>query len=279
MPIGNSISSANQTLYRQTTQPINFNDTLLRKIASINGGAQTNSGAPISYSQLLGKSYVVSQISGTTTAVSAITVVNNTGNYVAGKTYGIITIQPGSLIGGTSVGGYGFYVQGFSSGDSIIIENKGYIVGAGGNAGGVYVSGQNGGPAMYVNSLGNFELYNTGVIAGGGAGGYSAGGFEDGQRPRAYNGAGGGGGGAGYVVGLGNGGQGGTYNGARGAPGQNGYIQQDGGTGWNFYPGGTGGGIGGSQAGGNLGSGYSIVGSNYLNFKQVGSINGPQAAS
>jgi hypothetical protein len=280
MAIQNTMSSVNSTLYRQNTATISFNDSLLRKVGSAGTGAsraQTSQGSFIAFSQFTEKSYALAQIGGTNIEVSAYNNVNGTGRYVAGKTYGIFTIQPGSILGAGSIGSYGLYVQGFSSGDLINIENNGYIVGKGGDAG-YYAGagGQGGGNAMYVNSSGYFELYNTGVIGGGGAGGYTGVGYEDGQKPRQYVGGGGGGGGAGYYVGTGGPAQVGIGGPSRGADG---YVQQDGGTGWNFYPGPAGGGTGSPTAGGYLGSGASVVGSNYLNYVQTGTILGGQYSS
>lgn len=96
----------------------------------------------------------------------------------------------------------------FAAGDSILVQNNGYIFGGGGTGagftytGGVYVptAGQNGGSA--ISTAKNFSLINTSYIGGGGGGG---GGVQAGaSSPYSITcgGGGAGGGAGGYIAGY-----------------------------------------------------------------------------
>lgn len=277
-------SSLNAELGNQSTATISFNDVSVRNLANVGGtGVQTNLNTSIQASSLLGHSYMPINISSDQT------------NYVVtttapGKTYGVVSIGSGVVVGATSSSNYALNIQG-SSGDLVVLQNAGYIVGKGGDGGlGTYSNpgpsqggqGQGGGPAMLVQGA-LTALYNVGTIGGGGGGGNGGLGYEDRQRPRRGHGGAGGGGGAGFYVGGGGqdagGGQGqaGSLT-AGGLPGgTNGQAFNGGGQG------GSGGGLGQAGGAGSQGSpttpadgGAAIVGANYIQFAQSGSIYGAQ---
>ena len=291
-----SLSDVNTELYNQSTATISFNDANVRTIGSLASGSQTAQGTSISADQLRNKAYGIYQISGAQLAeVNVVSALSGVGKYVAGRTYGIVSIDGSSVIGSTSTSNYGLVVQG-TTGDLFNIQNAGYIVGTGGTGGsGSYNAqsinnGVNGGPAMLVQGATTI-LYNVGTIGGGGGGGGGGTGWEDNQRPRRGHGGGGGGGGAGFYVGAGGAGGATSFPGQAGQAGSltsGGVYGQDGG----------GGGIGGS--GGSLGqngqagrpgagngaqsnpagsagiAGASINGSNWIQFAQSGTIYGSQ---
>ena len=277
-------SDVNTELSRQGTATLSFNDADVRNLASVGGtGVQTTSGTRISAADLLSH------------AASIVNITTDQTNYVytspsPGKTYGVISIGSGVVLGATTTGNYGLVIQG-SSGDVFNIQNSGYIVGKGGDGGtGTYSNpgpsqggqGQSGGPAMLVQGSTTI-LYNVGVIGGGGGGGNGGRGYEDNQRPRRGHGGAGGGGGAGYVVGSGGadagGGQGivGTLT-AGGLPGGTSGQAFIGGV-----QGGSGGGLGQAGGAGQQGSytdpgtgGAAINGANWIQFAQTGAIYGSQ---
>lgn len=285
-----SMNDVNVELGRQGTASINFNDSGVRTIGNLGGGAQTTPGTTLSMDQLRSKAYNSYQLNGTYADFNLINALTAAGKYVAGRTYGVLNIASGSILGASSVGSYGLTIQG-ASGDTFIVQNAGIIVGKGGDGGlGTYSNpgpsqggqGQNGGAAMLVQGA-QVVLYNVGIIGGGGGGGNGGLGYEDRQRPRRGHGGAGGGGGAGYYVGAGGADAGGGVGFAGtlfcgGAPG--GYAGQ-------AYNGGGQGGYGGglAQAGGagQQGSpttpgagGASINGSNWIQFAQSGDIRGAQ---
>jgi len=279
-----SFSAINTELGRQATATLSFNDADVRNLASVGGtGVQTNSGTIISSNNLLSHAALITTLN------------TNQTDYVftspsPGKTYGVVSIGSEVVLGATTTSNYGLNIQG-ATGDLITIQNAGYIVGKGGNGGtGTYSNpgpsqggqGQAGGTALLINGAPTI-LYNVGVIGGGGGGGNGGRGYEDNQRPRRGHGGAGGGGGAGYVVGSGGqhagGGEGqvGSLT-AGGLPGgTNGQAFNSGGQG------GSGGGLGQAGGAGQQGSsttpgegGASILGSNYVQFAQVGTIYGSQ---
>jgi len=169
-----------------------------------------------------------------------------------------VTINNTGTCGASSTSAYAFTLNALPSGSTVVLNNTGYITGAGGNgsrggyprptggAGANGVAGNPGGPCMYLAypiTINNGSGY---IYSGGGGGGGGAG------RP-AYGGAGGGGGGggAGYPAGVGgvsNGSGASNYGCARGAAGASGSIGHGGNGGHcagnNGNPVGAGGGFG-----------------------------------
>jgi hypothetical protein len=149
-----------------------------------------------------------------------------TGLYVAGKTDIVLNITSTGVVGSASVGTPALNISGFATGDTVRINNAGYIIGVGGagGAGGYYfqpsiccncftgpsgppqitppTSGTGGGIAL--STTFSVTINNTGTIGGGGGGGGGGAGAPFNQF--AYGGfyGGGGGGGGGYYPGLGN---------------------------------------------------------------------------
>ncbi len=278
-----SFSDLNTEMRLQATAPLTMDADLLRRIASAGGtGVQTTSGTVISLSQLQGHAYGVYQ-NGSGQSVSNINLVTAftaTGNYAAGKTYGVATNA--GTIGSSSISTYGLTAN-FSAGDILAVQNTGYIVGHGGDGGygGPSYSngypGQNGGPAFYAKGGASafIQMQNTGTIGGGGGGGGGGAYAQDTQNQRVPLQGGGGGGGAGYVAGAGAGGYG---TGGQGTLTQGGYG--GGGGGQAAQAGGPGGGLGqigvytgsnGYASGGTPGQGGgSIAGTNWF----VGGVSG-----
>ena len=161
------------------------------------------------------------------------------------------TIQPGTTIQSSSTGGYALTINGAFPG-GITLDNKGLIVGRGGNGGGGGPAssrpgspGAGGGTGILVSVP--VTINNpTGTIAGGGGGG--GGGVAVGVRTI------GGGGGGGGGIGVSSGGSGGSGGG--GIPGSPGQAGQ-GGTTTAAGSGGSGGNAG--RLGGN-GGGYGSAG-------------------
>lgn len=144
-----------------------------------------------------------------------------------------VTINSGVLIGSTSIGQYAFSTgSSFPDGSSLVLTNKGRILGKGGDGGDgaswiwsgytrLYATpaqvGKDGGPALFINLP--TTLVNIGVIAGGGGGGGGAGSLDyyDSNGNGNMCGGGGGGGGQGYTASTG--GWGGTETFADGGSG------------------------------------------------------------
>lgn len=193
-----------------------------------------------------------------------------TTNYVAGKT--LVTFDNDGEIKASGTGSYAFSSGTFNSGDIVVVNNNGFIIGKGGTGGtgGEFYaanppfcgatwtggsSGGGGGPAMLISY--NLFLNNSGTIGGGGRGG-------DG-----LSGTGGG---------CGAGGQGGAGYGAGGGGGPNGFYQ--------FVDfigcvktalGNCGSGASGGQTsggGGGLGNGNSIEGWSNVTYSGAGSLLG-----
>lgn len=116
----------------------------------------------------------------------------------SGTTKAKFIIEPGVIIGSSSTTTDSMDTGSWPVGATVTIVNKGYIVGAGGNAGDVSVAGGNGvagGDALNLNH--NIILDNQGIIGGGGGGGGSS---IDANAPSTA--IAGGGGGAGDISGL-----------------------------------------------------------------------------
>jgi hypothetical protein len=282
-----SFSDLNTEMRLQATAPLTMDANLLRLIASAGGtGVQTTSGTVISLSQLQGHAYGIYQnTSGQTVSnINLVTAFTATGNYAAGKTYGVATNA--GTIGSSSTSTYGLNAT-FSAGDILAIQNTGYIVGRGGTGGaggGSYQGGFNGtagGPAFYAYGQGQsfIQMQNTGAIGGGGGGGAGGSYAQDTQRDnRVPLPGGGGGGGAGYVGGSGgspNGGTG-TLTSAGGGGGGGGQAAQAGATGGGLGQVGSSLGYNGYASPGSPGAGgNSIAGTNWFVGGVSGTVYGP----
>jgi hypothetical protein len=135
--------------------------------------------------------------------------VSTLSGYIAGQSDIIITVNPAVWVYSTTAGTAGLTISGGTTGDTIRIENKGYIAGLGGNGGYYSTAPTNGGSAIKLNLTApqptvTINNASTGFIGGGGGGGAGTGGC-------------GGGGGAG-------GGNGGGYTGTSGLGGQPGFV-------------------------------------------------------
>ena len=295
-----SFSDINQELGLSSTATISLNDALVRLVASVgNTGVQTTNNTTIQMASLQGHAYGVYQIGSTSTDVNVTSYLTSTGHYAAGKTYGVVTINGGVVIGASSVGQYAFNVQG-SDGDLFAIQNSGYIVGKGGDGGqgggsssGTPSAGQSGGSGVYIKgqtqSIAQFQ--NGGIVGGGGGGGGGGDWKQDAQNQnRVPMPGGGGGGGAGYQVGAGAASGQGGFSGNSGQAGQApaGTSGGAGGSGLSTsgYGSGTGGQGGGLGQAGQTGfqqftngassasggaAGNAVVGTNYV---QGGSVGG-----
>lgn len=240
-----------------------------------------NSAIPTSGAIALGNFYGSANRAAYTLTISANTqnydVYTNRGpSYVAGASDITVQINPGVIVGSSSVPAYALLVpSSFSPGDTITIVNNGSILGmggtggAGGNAGQTGYGttggqtagspGSSGGNSVYVNRP--TTITNNGTIAAGGGGGGGGGGGQAGPYPSGKNQSyfgyvgGGGGGGAGNTVGpggsvgIGNPGPIGAPTG--GSPGNPGAST----TGGSGGPGGSNNGIGGGPYGGGGGTG------------------------
>lgn len=209
-------------------------------------------------------------------------------------------------ISSTSTSTYSLTISGFPASSQIYLSvgASAYVVGRGGNGGGVWsnpTNGEPGGPALYIRNT--TIITNLGIIGGGGGGG--GGGYSRYTAGAQYTGGGGGGGGRG----VSNGGIGVQYAGW--TPGQNGaagsivaagtggaggveaiYDGEDppnlidylvagtGGAGGTWGTAGAAGGVGNyllSQSGGVGGSGgIAIDGVSYVTFATIGTVSGSQ---
>jgi len=220
--------------------------------------------------------------------------------YVPGISDITVTVNPGVVVGSSSVFNFAFSVPSdFAAGDTVTVVNNGIIIGTGGSGGRGNPGGSQGslgGNALLVNR--STSIVNNGTIAGGGGGG-GGGGHQLAPRPSKQGGprTGGGGGGGGGAGGAPGGlpGPGSTPGGAgqAGGPGP----AQAGGTGGagGNWPaggglvvggaGGAGGGMGAAGAtgtprpssGGNLGGGPGnfINGNPNVTWVVAGTLLGP----
>jgi len=256
-----SMSQVNSELALVSTTQLSFSQTVLRTLAGVLSG-------DISMSSLRGKSNRKSislTVNASTNEYNVYSSASATGNYVAGTSDIVLTIGVGVYISSSSEAAPALTVSGFSTGDTVTINNYGQIYGHGGRGGSggtLYVSvssvGFQGGTAISLNFA--TTINNQGAIAGGGGGG--GGGslktYTTLAKPSGtyYIGGGGGGGGGGSIYGS-TGGAGGsfgysTYGGTAGTAGVAGTYLFGGGRG----AGGSYGGILGLDggAGGDLGA-------------------------
>ena len=263
-----SLNDVNVELGLSGTTLITMNDANVRTLAGVGG-----SGTVISMQNLQNKTNRVA-ISSTFSSNTADATLNLSaiGGYVSGKSDITVTINSGVYLYATTTGGYGLNISGATTGDTLTIVNNGFILGRGGNGGGVSAGGASGGPALNFGfGMSAATVNNTNgsaYIAGGGGGG------GGGVSPNVAGGAGGGGGGAGAGTG-GTGGSGsGGAGGGVGASGSNG-SGNSGGGGGRVLPG-SGGGAG---AGGGAGGGGGTSSTNNGTGKAAGSAAGGAGGS
>jgi hypothetical protein len=283
-----SFSQINVELGRAYNASYSLNENNIRKLASVGfTGVQTNTNTVIPFSSLKGHAWNVVTINSPVTNYTF-------SNPAPGKTYGVLVVTSTGVIGSTSADSAALVLQGIT-GDVCIVQNSGYIVGKGGNAGagsspaGGGANGQGGFPggiAILLGGQGAFaDIQNGGTIGGGGGGGGGGYGTQDTQNQnRVPMGGGGGGGGAGYLAGdLGAGGNRFGGAGGTGLPGTAGTLITGGRGGSGGYQfnavGGTGGNLGqnGGQSGYGYGggqAGYSVYGTKYLISSLGGTVLG-----
>jgi len=241
-----SLNAVNVELGFAGTTLISLNQASVRTLAGVPSGT-------IRMSNLYS---ATSRVSLTVTVSSsfnnAVTNLNLVSGYIPGKTDFTININSGVYLWGDSSGSVGYYITGGTSGDTLIVNNSGYIIGKGGNGGNAYnVTGEAGSTALEFGTSTAFSVQlnnlSGGYIAAGGGGGGA--------------GVGGGGGGAGGGDGgNGSGGTGAGAGGSIGASGNDGSASsagRAGGGGGRVLPGvggvsgdnGNGGGAGGSGGG------------------------------
>ena len=258
-----SLNQVNVELSIVGTTLISLNQASVRTLAGVPSGA-------ISMNNLHGKSARAQIIVNITTNTANLDyIVNSILGYSFGNTDFILNINAGVYAYATGVGFPAVYIRGTASGDTVTINNSGYIIGAGGRGGDSYSgSGWTSGSAGQVGVL---FLLSGGVTTtiNNAAGAYIAGGGGGGSA--GLNGAGGGG--------AGGGAGGDVYSGATlihngGAGGSVGSSGSNGGEASPYYAGGGGGrvlpgtttngifptGIGGT-AGGQGGGGVNLFGS------------------
>ena len=262
-----SLNDVNIELGRASGATISMNESAVRTL--FGAGA---SGTAMSMSQGYGKSNRVTVTLNITSNTTNYNIFNNRGgSYVAGTTDVIVNVASGVVVSATATNVFAMETgTGWTTGDTIRINNSGTIVGRGGTGGPVWGSftstspGTPGGAAMRFQFA--TSVNNTGIIGGGGGGG----GHGAGNSGLGYPGAPGGGGG-------GFGARGGTWNnnfaadgtataggrgnngwdsagGAGGAAGVNGGVGGQG-SGAVNGAGGGGGGVGASGGAGGRGNG------------------------
>lgn len=225
-------SDLNREFNRGLSSSVNLNAADIKVL-------EGNPNDGISMSQLRGKSRAV-QGTVSSPPVSGVNLLNyvfnpsKLSNYVPGNTNAVLTIPIGVYVYSDDTSKPALEVSGWTTGDTVTIINKGFIMGKGGQGGGYInptglVPAKVGGPAISI-------LFNTTI---------------DNTYSNAYIG-GGGGGGAGAVTSGGGGAGGGAggpstvASGAGGAPGLKGTNGGKGGAGNAAYGGGAGGGGGGT---------------------------------
>lgn len=226
-----ALSDVNTELGYSSTATITMNDTAVRTLAGVSSGT-------ISMDNLRGKSnrVSISYTFATSTQYASINV-STIGGYVTGKSDITINVNSGVYLWSGSTGSYGLNINGGSSGDTLVVNNSGYVMGMGGDPGGGmaqsgYVStvypqggaghnGNAGGPAMNISGFGSASINNVGYIGGGGGGGATMP-----TTTSLFGGYSGGGGGAGGA--QGNGGVVDAYNNYSRRGGNGGGIGQKG---------------------------------------------------
>lgn len=213
-----SLSQVNSELGLTATASINMNNAAVRTLFGAGG-----SGTQIAMSQGRGKSNRTAvSYTFSADASNASLDVSTISGYVSGKSDITITVNAGVYLYATSTGNAGLTLTGGTTGDTVKLVNKGYIMGQGGNGGGLsldtnsIVAATSGGPAL---TLGfNTTIDNTdsnGYIGGGGGGGGI-------PSSGIFLGTAGGGAGGGHGGNSGNGSGGWTYGGAGGSIGSSG---------------------------------------------------------
>lgn len=196
-----AMSQVNSELAIASTTQLSFSQTVLRTLAGVLSGQ-------ISMSSLRGKSNRKSislVISARTDTYNAYNSAVATGNYVAGRTDITITVNSGVYIG-AGFGSTSMTISGFTAGDTVTLNNNGYIIGYGGpggagnGVGDVYGGGSPGGNALSLSFA--TTINNAGIIAGGGGGGGGGASryLNVWKGSVYYDGGGGGGGGAGTGI-------------------------------------------------------------------------------
>jgi hypothetical protein len=116
-----SFANLNSEFGNSPGTSISLNDALTRNVAAVgNTGIQTSSGTYINLGALRGHAYTTLQISGTSINLY---VTPSLSNYAPGRTYGVITVQGGVVVGGGSTGQWAMVIQG-SNGDLFNLQNK-----------------------------------------------------------------------------------------------------------------------------------------------------------
>jgi hypothetical protein len=274
------------------TATISLNDTAVRNLAGI-PATNTTIIMPTNFYGKSNRAVINLVISANTFNYDVYANASASPTYVAGKSDVTVTVNPGVVVGGNTTGQYAMLVpSSFNAADTVtIVNNGGYLQGAGGGGGTGYPTGGaggTGGNSLYVNrptSVNNigFIYSGGGGGGGGGSGSYTTG---SGKRSTSYSsGGGGGGGGAGYNVGAGGGG--GSGSGGNGTAGSPGGTTTGGGGGAGATNAGPGGNGGASGAGGTAGptgnattgfpgggTGYYIVGNAFVTWIATGTRAG-----
>jgi hypothetical protein len=238
LPTGEiKFSDLNKEFNRGSSLSVNLNAADIK-------GLEGNPNDGISMSQLRGKSRVV-QGTVSSPPASGVNLLNyvfnpsKVSNYVPGNTNAVLTIPIGVYVYSDDTSKPALEVSGWTTGDTVTIINKGFIMGKGGQGGGYInptglVPAKVGGPAISI--LFNTTIDNTysNAYIGGGGGGGAGAGISGG------GGAGGGNGGPSTVAATG------TVGAVGGAPGSKGANGGKGGSGNVAYGGGAGGGGGGT---------------------------------
>lgn len=234
-----SLSQVNVELGLSATAQISLNGSAVRTLFGKSSGA-------ISLNDGHGKA---NRVVATVTVGSATTdyVLNPSkiSGYIAGITDVNFVVNSGVVIGSSSTASAALSISGFTSGDTLVVINNGYIVGRGGNGGnGSSGPGGVGGLALSVSYP--TKVTNNGIIGGGGGGGGAGAGhyWNVGSQatPNWITTMGdGGGGGAGYIAGSGGTG---SQPGIAGSLTAGGVGGVGGGTNGMAYSGASGGGLG-----------------------------------
>lgn len=258
-----SISQISVELGRASTATTSLGESASRTLAGIPSGS-------ISISSFYGKSNRVAITITLSSNQQNVNIFNlRGGSYVAGSSDITVNVNSGVVIGASSTGVYAMTISGFTSGDTIRLNNSGTITGCGARGGdGGYggeppsagQAGSVGGNALNIAFA--TTIFNSGNIWGGGGGGGGGGGsFRRVQYSPVFGiGGGGGGGGAGNSVGGGGSGNNGVNVPGASDSGSSGTLTSGGNGGGGYYDGfvagkgGAGGGNGSNGITGGTGS-------------------------
>jgi len=245
-----SLNNVNVELGLAGTTLISLNQANVRTLAGVPTPLST-----ISMNNLRGKSARAQIVVNLTSSTANLDyIVNSILGYSFGKTDFILNINAGVYAYASGVGFPAVYIRGTASGDTVTINNSGYIIGAGGRGGDAGTTGEAG-------QVGVLFLLSGGVTTtiNNASGAYIAGGGGGGAGSASSGGGGGAGGGSGGFAGPASGGVGGGI----GASGTNGTFNAG------SYGGGGGGrvlpgartsasqlGLGGSSGGGGGGQAF-----------------------